>query len=79
MAQLWHTASPRFQRSVGPAAPAPPAELPRTQSTIVHGLRAHSNRKVGNLAAEALAGAAPNELLEVTSERLDGVMLMVGD
>jgi hypothetical protein len=34
---------------------------------------------VGNLAAEALAGAAPNELLEVTSERLDGVMLMVGD
>lgn len=56
-----------------------PAALPRTNSTIVHGLRAHSHRKVGNLAAEALAGAAPNELLEVTSERLDGVMLMVGD
>lgn len=54
-------------------------EMPRSHSSIVEGLRAHSNRKVGNLAAEALAAAADDELLEVTSERLDGVMLMVGD
>lgn len=55
------------------------AEMPRSQSSIVEGLRAHSNRKVGNVAAEALATAVDDELLEVTSERLDGVMLMVGD
>ncbi|KAL4855773.1 3-oxoacyl-[acyl-carrier-protein] reductase FabG [Chlorella vulgaris] len=54
-------------------------EMPRSQSSIVEGLRAHSNRKVGNVAAEALATAVDDELLEVTSERLDGVMLMVGD
>jgi hypothetical protein len=53
--------------------------MPRSQSSIVEGLRAHSNRKVGNVAAEALATAVDDELLEVTSERLDGVMLMVGD
>ncbi|GAB4821734.1 hypothetical protein N2152v2_008780 [Parachlorella kessleri] len=54
-------------------------EMPRTQSHIVKGLRAHSNRKVGNLAAEALLIAADNERMDVTSERLDGTMLMVGD
>eukprot|EP00887_Chlorella_sp_A99_P007128 scaffold2.g7128.t1 len=54
-------------------------EMPKTQSHIVRGLRAHSNRKIGNLAAELLLTAARNENMEVTSERLDGVMLMVGD
>lgn len=49
------------------------------ESSIVRGLRAHSNRKIGNLAVEELLAGAGNSLLEVTSERLDGVMLMVGD
>jgi len=34
---------------------------------------------VGNLAAEALLAAGPGEQMEVTGDRLDGVMLMVGD
>jgi hypothetical protein len=53
--------------------------MPKSQSQIVRGLRAHSNRKIGNLAAEALLNAGDSELVDVTSERLDGVMLMVGD
>lgn len=53
--------------------------MPKSQSHIVRGLRAHSNRKIGNLALEALIKAAGNERMDVTSERLDGVMLMVGD
>lgn len=28
--------------------------MPKLQSSIVRGLRAHSNRKIGNLAVEAL-------------------------
>ncbi|PSC75546.1 peroxisomal trans-2-enoyl-reductase-like [Micractinium conductrix] len=54
-------------------------ETPRYDSHFVQGLHAHSNRKVGNLAAEQLLTAVADELMEVTSERLDGVMLMVGD
>jgi omega-amidase len=55
-------------------------EVPKLQSSIVRGLRAHSNRKIGNLAVEALlAPQGRNLQMEVTSERLDGVMLMVGD
>lgn len=67
-------------RSPPPLPPAlPPAETPRYDSHFVQGLRAHSNRKIGNLAAELLLSAAPDEKMEVTGERLDGVMLMVGD
>ena len=43
----------------------PSAEMPRSQSHIVHGLRAHSNRKAGNLAVEALLVAADTERVEV--------------
>ncbi|KAI7841643.1 hypothetical protein COHA_004663 [Chlorella ohadii] len=50
------------------------------QSSIVRGLRVHSNRKIGNLAVEALLAPQDRNLqMEVTSESLDGVMLMVGD
>lgn len=55
------------------------AEVPKSQSHIVRGLRAHSNRKIGNLAADALVAAGQDERFDVSSERLDGVMLMVGD
>ncbi|KAL4432189.1 hypothetical protein ABPG77_005951 [Micractinium sp. CCAP 211/92] len=54
-------------------------ETPRYDSHFVQGRPAHSNRKIGNLAAEALVSAGPGERMDVTSERLDGVMLMVGD
>lgn len=43
------------------------------------GLRSPGSDPAGNLAAEALVSAGPGERMDVTSERLDGVMLMVGD